>query len=193
MTSCSQTDRRCRACRAATTPGSLYAARRCRRCWVATTSLADSPTNCDARHSGRFLVSPGASIAIIRRAFRRPRSISALLMPAFALSAGAFAPAAGALTATVAGATTSNFVPFNDFFADGLSRLYRIGALPLDLPGAPAAQATYPFLLQGSGFSIRSTRNTASWSIPVTSTARSRERTRRAACRASASLPRWAG
>ena len=79
------------------------------------------------------------------------KSLHALVVSAFALSAGAFAPSAGALSVTVAGTLTENSVGANDFFADGVSRNFEIGALTLDLQGAPAAQATYTFLFQESG------------------------------------------
>jgi hypothetical protein len=78
------------------------------------------------------------------------RSISALLLSAFALTAGAFAPSAGALTVAVTGAT-ANSSTFNDFFADGVSHAFQIGTLTIDQGGLPA-QATYTFLFQESAF-----------------------------------------
>lgn len=81
------------------------------------------------------------------------QSMRALVVSAFALSAGAFAPSAGALSVTVAGALTEDSTGFNSFFADGVSRDFRIGALTLDLQGATSGQATYTFLFEESGFS----------------------------------------
>lgn len=76
----------------------------------------------------------------------------ALVVSLLALAGGAFAPAAGALSVTVAGATTENSVGTNDFFADGVSRIFGVGPLMLALEGAPGATATYTFLFQESSF-----------------------------------------
>jgi hypothetical protein len=81
------------------------------------------------------------------------QSMRALVVSAVVLSAGAFAPSAGALSVTVAGALTEDSIGFNSFFADGVSRDFQIGALTLDLQGATAGQATYTFLFEESGFS----------------------------------------
>ena len=81
------------------------------------------------------------------------KSLHALVVSAFALSAGAFAPSAGALSVTVAGPLTESSTGPNDFFADGVSRTFGIGALTLDLQGATGAQATYTFLFEESSFS----------------------------------------
>jgi hypothetical protein len=83
------------------------------------------------------------------------KSLHALVVSVFALSAGAFAPSAGALSVTVTGMLTENSLGPNDFFADGVSRSFEIGALTFDLQGAPAVQATYTFLFEESSFSNR--------------------------------------
>lgn len=79
----------------------------------------------------------------------------ALLVSLLALAGGAFAPAAGALSVTVAGGLTANSVGPNDFFADGMSHQFLVGPLTLDLQGDSSATATYTFLFQESGFSNR--------------------------------------